>query len=107
MNLIQTFFPTPVDLKQYGLVMPDHVRASLIAKQDAANITQHRIAPVALSDGRYAINADVLTEAHVTGLFNGVNLFDSDAVDEIEILSWSAILDLLPKHSETDEGEFV
>jgi hypothetical protein len=102
MNLIQTFFPTPVDLKQYGLVMLANVRDSLVAKQDAANITQHRIAPVALEDGRYAVNADVLTEAHATGLFNGVNLFDSDAVDEIEILSWSAILDLLPKQQDLE-----
>jgi hypothetical protein len=102
MNLIQTFFPTPVDLKQYGLVMSADVRDSLVSKQDAANITQHRIAPVALEDGRYAVNADVLTESHATGIFNGVNLFNEDAVAEIQVMLWSDILDLLPKQQDLE-----
>ena len=92
----------PDYLREYGLVMPAAVRDSLVAKQDALNL-QHRVAPVALTDGRYALNADVLTEAHTDGLFNHIDQIDPDNLAQVVTMPWADVLVLLP---EPDPMEF-
>lgn len=98
MNPAAALFPDglPADLRAWGLVMPGPVRDSLIAKQDAAGLHSHRVAPVALSDGRWAVCADVLTEAHEAGLFSRVDLLDPAAVALVEVIPWPEVLALLP-----------
>lgn len=96
--IAETLFPNgiPDDLTAYGLVMPVAVRDSLVAKQDALNL-QHRVSPVALTDGRYALNADVLTEAHPDGLFNRIDQIDSDNLAQVITMPWDEVLALLPE----------
>jgi hypothetical protein len=76
--------------------MPQAVRDSLMAKQDEHNINRHRVNPVALTDGRWALNADVLTEAHQNGLFAHVDLIDPDALAQVVAEPWADVLALLP-----------
>jgi len=99
MDVLGYFFPDglPDDLKQYGLAMPEAVRDSLIAKQDAAKITLHRVQPVALINGQWALNADVLSEAHPNGLFNRVELLDAGNVAQVAAMPWADVLALLPQ----------
>jgi hypothetical protein len=99
MNLIDFFFPdgAPDDLKAFGLVMPEAVRDSLIAVQDAAGNPRHRLSPVALTDGRWALNADVLTEARPDGLFGPVTALNPDNVALVQVLPWDDVLTLLPQ----------
>jgi hypothetical protein len=99
MSLITIFFPdgAPDDLKQWGLVMPEVVRNSLIQKQDEANITLHRVNPVALTNGQWALNADVLSEAHEGGLFCHVELLDETNIAQVQVMPWADVLDMLPE----------
>jgi len=102
--VMDILFPdgVPADLREYGLVMPQAVRDSLIAKQDAANITLHRVQPVALINGQWALNADVLSEAHPNGLFNRVELLDAGNVAQVVTMPWSDVLALLPQSDPDD-----
>jgi hypothetical protein len=99
MSLIDVFFPdgAPDDLREYGLVMPEAVRNSLIQKQDEANITRHRVSPVALTNGDWALNADVLSEAHEGGLFCHVELLDPENIAQVQVMPWADVLDMLPE----------
>jgi hypothetical protein len=87
------FTNPPANLRDFGLVMTAATRAALIKKQDDAGITLHRVSPVALTDGRFALNADVLSEAHPGGLFIAPLIADADAA---EVLPWPDVLALLP-----------
>jgi len=104
MIIATTLFPegVPSDLRQYGLVMPQSVRDSLIAKQDALDL-QHRVNPIVLTDGRWALNADVLTEAHEGGLFCHVDQIDPDNLAQVTVEPWGDLLALLPE----PESEFL
>jgi hypothetical protein len=99
MNLVDVFFPEgpPDDLRQWGLVMPQSVRDSLIQKQDEANITLHRVNPVALTNGDWALNADVLSEAREGGLFCHVELLNPDNIAQVQVMPWADVLALLPE----------
>ena len=99
MNLIGHFFPegAPADLRDYGLVMPEAVRDSLIAVQDDHGNPRHRLAPVALTDGRYALSCDVLTEAREDGLFGPVTALDPANIAQCVTMPWPDVLALLPK----------
>jgi len=99
MNLVDVFFPEgpPDDLRQWGLVMPEAVRGTLILKQDTANLHLHRVNPVALTNGQWALNADVLSEAHEGGLFCHVELLDPDNIAQVQVTPWADVLDMLPE----------
>ena len=97
MSVADALFPSgvPADLREWGLVMPQAVRDSLVAKQDALGL-KHRVAPVALTDGRWALNADVLTEAHSSGLFSHVDQIEADNLSQVVVEPWADVLALLP-----------
>lgn len=96
--IADALFPNgvPDDLRQYGLVMPSAVRDSLVTKQEALDL-RHRVGPVALTDGRYALNADVLTEAHINGRFHHIDQIDPDNLAQVVTMPWADVLALLPE----------
>ena len=96
--IADALFPNgvPADLRQYGLVMPAAVRNSLVTKQESLNL-QHRVNPVALTDGSYALNADVLTEARTDGLFNHIDQIDPDNLAHVVTMPWADVLALMPE----------
>lgn len=103
MSLAAALFPAgvPDDLRAWGLVMPAEAAAALVAAQDAAGFRRHRVEPVPLTDGRCALCADVLTEAHPGGLFPAVRLVDAAALATVAVLPWRDVLALMPDASGT------
>lgn len=100
--ITETLFPagTPNDLHTYGLVMPQAVRDSLVYKQKVLGL-QHQVAPVALTDGRWALNARVLTEARPDGRFNHIDQIDPDNLAQVVVIPWGDVLSLLPEAEDT------
>lgn len=96
--MIEILFPdgVPDNLKAYGLVMPEAVRSSLILLQNEHGSARHRLSPVALTDGRWALNADILTEVYPSGLFGDANLINEDKVRLVQVLPWADVEALLP-----------
>lgn len=72
-----------------ALILTAEAAKALIAKQDG----QHQLAPVALTDGRYFLMADVLEEPLYAGKLNGV---------QYEIKALSNISNLMPKSTEDE-----
>lgn len=98
MSIVNDLFPDglPADLKAWGIVMPQAARDTLVALHDAQGWHLHRVTPVPLTDGRWSLSADVLSEAHPSGLFSGIALITPEMLNGVEILPWSEILTLLP-----------
>lgn len=102
--MIELFFSNglPDDLKAYGLVMPEAVRDSLIQKQDEHGNPRHRLSPVQLTDGRWALSADVLAEATPSGIFGSVEFLDEQNIAQVEVTPWPNVLALLPQPDPMD-----
>lgn len=93
----------PPTVAEYGLVMPQSVRDSLLAVQEQYGQSQHRLAPRALTDGRWALKADALTEAREDGVFGCVEYLDPENVALVDVVPWPEVAALLPVPVEEDE----
>ena len=69
-DLTATLFPggAPADLSDWLIVAPASAAAQLVAWQDAIGATRHRATPVPLSDGRFVLPANLLSETAPGGL---------------------------------------
>lgn len=91
--------PTLDDARKKGLVFSVADKDSMLAKQEQID-TPFRIAPIELTDGRWAICCDLLTEVS-PGVYQELfAALDTDKLAAAEILPWADVLALLP---ETDE----
>ncbi len=72
-----------------ALILTAETAEALIAKQDG----QHQLAPVALTDGRYFLMADVLEEPLYAGKLDNV---------QYEVKAFSKISNLMPKLTEDE-----
>lgn len=83
--------------KQYALVFGEEVYLALCETQKKFVHTKHKVSPVQLSDGKWALCADLLLEIEQGGLYHEgfaslpVNLFD-----KVEVNLWKDIVKLLP-----------
>lgn len=90
---------TDADAKGYALVFGDEPYAALTdAQQQQQQLTsQHRAAPVQLTDGRWMLCADLLTEIHPGGLYaDGFLLLPSELFDQVVVMPWVEAVELLP-----------
>jgi hypothetical protein len=71
------------------LILTAKIAEALIDKQEG----QHQLAPVALTDGRYFLMADVLDEPLYAGKLDGV---------QYEVKAFSKISNLMPKSTEDE-----
>ena len=100
MNLLKLIGPDrilPVDFdpKAHGLVFNDTIHAALLAVQ--ATDARHRIAPVELTDGTWASNADVLTEA-TDGVFSSIlSQLPTELAEQVTVVDWVDVLALMPE----------
>lgn len=60
------------------LIISAQSAQAITAKQDG----QHRLAPVPLTDGRYILSADVLTEPRFAAHLEGVD-YDTATLDDV------------------------
>ena len=99
MNLLELIgtdriLPTDFNPKAHGLVFDDTIHAALLAVQAAD--ARHRIVPVELTDGTWASNADVLTEA-TDGLFEPIfSQLPTELAEQVTVVAWEEVVNLLP-----------
>jgi hypothetical protein len=93
------------DLQAKALVFGD---TTLTALQDAQALrpgAQHRAQPVQLTDGRWMLSADLLSEVGVGGLYHdGFELLPSALFPSVEVLPWDDAIALLPPPPEMPLG---
>lgn len=89
--------PLPyADARQYGLVFSAEL-AERLAEVQAANPSQHYASPALLTDGRYLLCGDLLSEVGPGGLYaRGFAELNPTRFDEIDVLPWADCVALLP-----------
>lgn len=88
------------DLRGLWLVFDATMKATLDDTQFDQTI--NRVAPVALSDGRFAICADLLSEISESGLFHtAFARLDPRKFAAVEVIANDAFLQLLPSSQES------
>ena len=85
---------TANDAKALALVFG---QAGYDALQQAQPGGQNRAAPVQLTDGRWMLCADLLTEIHPGGLYAAAFArLPQDAFDQVEVMPWADAVALVP-----------
>jgi hypothetical protein len=88
--------------KTYGLVFDETTYQTVMSLQEQ-NPSQHQIAPVTLTDGRYALCADILREAVLGGIYaSGFSLIPQELYENVGVMSWSDVVEMLPKSEELE-----
>ena len=88
------------ELKGLALVFNSSLKDILEATQETF-ASQHKASPVELTDGRYMLCADLLTEIQPGGLYNqGFGLLDSDLFAQVEVISMEEAATLIPVSEE-------
>jgi hypothetical protein len=88
------------ELKGLFLVFNSSLKSILEATQETFN-SQHKVSPVPLTDGRFMLCADLLTEIGPEGLYSqGFGLLDTDLFSQVEVISLEEISALLPVSGE-------
>ena len=90
------YLPLPYDYaRQWGLVFGSDL-ADRLAEVQAENPSQHYARPTLLTDGRYYLGGDLLSEVP-TGLYgSGFSLLDPSRFHEIAVLPVADALALFP-----------
>jgi hypothetical protein len=88
------------ELKDLALVFDSNLKNVLEATQ-ATLQSKHQAAPVELTDGRFMLCADLLTEVGPGGLYSqGFGLLDTDLFSQVSVISMEEASALLPVSSE-------
>jgi len=94
---------TDAELKEYALIFNNSLRGILAQVEGERPNSRHRTGPVDLTDGRYLLCADLLTEVGPKGLYaDGFAQLPPDLFDQVEVLHWSEAVELIPQ----PESEF-
>lgn len=98
-DLINALFPDgpPADYKAYALLLPIETVQAMQAAQEAVASERHKVQPVATSDGRWLISADILSELDDDGIFrDAMDRFDGTHLAGVEVVPWADGVALLP-----------
>ena len=86
------------EAKTMALVFGQAAYEALRAAQSARPDAHHRAAPVQLSDGRWMLCADLLTEIRPGGLYaDGFALLPPEMFAQVEVMPWADAVALLPR----------
>ncbi len=89
---------TDADAKGYALVFGQAPYEALLSAQAQRPEAHHRAAPVQLTDGRWMLCADLLTEIQPGGLYaDGFALLPSELFEQVDVISWTDAVALLPE----------
>lgn len=84
------------ELKALALVFNSSLKNILEATQETFQ-SKHKAAPVELTDGRFMLCADLLTEIHPEGLYaQGFGMLDSNLFSQVEVISMEEASALIP-----------
>jgi hypothetical protein len=82
----------------HALVFADDLAQRLAEVQDEYGDPRHVPSPRLLTDGRYMLTADILTECVPGGLiYGGFSHLDASRFDEIEVMPIADAIALLPE----------
>lgn len=98
-ELIAALFPSgaPDDFKGHALLLPVATVQAMQDAQDAVGSAKHKVHPVATTDGRYLIGADILPELAPGGIFEpALPLFNMSALGGVDVVPWADGVALLP-----------
>ena len=104
-DLINALFPdgAPADYKAHALLLPLETVQAMQAAQDAVGSERHKVQPVATTDGRWLVSADILPELAPGGIFAAaMEHFDGTHLSGVEVVPWADGVALLPV---PDDGE--
>jgi hypothetical protein len=88
------------ELKSLALILNSNLKNILEATQETF-ASKHKASPVELTDGRFMLCADLLTEIAPGGLYaQGFGLLDTDLFAQVEVISMEEASALLPVASE-------
>ena len=105
-DLINALFPDgpPSDYKAYALLLDAAAVQAMQAAQDAVGSERHKVRPVATTDGRWLVSADILPEFHANGLFErAMPYLESSILEGIEVVPWQEGIALLPQPEDINE----
>ena len=98
-DMIAALFPdgTPADYKAYALLLPLETVLAMQDAQEAVASERHKVQPVATTDGRWLVSADILPELDDDGLFrDALDHFDGTHLTGVEVVPWADGVALLP-----------
>jgi len=101
LNTITTL--TDAEAKNYWLTFSTEVYETLMSIQEQ-HPSQHQVAPVQLTNGNWALCADILREASLGGLYaDGFALLPQDLFAEVSVITAEEFQGLLPPPEEIVE----
>ena len=109
-QLITALFPggPPADYKAHALILDAAAVQAMQAAQDAVGSDRHKVQPVATTDGRWLVSADILPELDDDGLFrDAMGHFDGTNLAGVEVVDWADGVALLPVPDDEDAGAWV
>ena len=104
-DMIAALFPDgpPADYKAHALLLPLETVLAMQAAQDAVASDRHKVQPVATTDGRWLVSADILPELDDDGLFRAaMDHFDGTHLAGVEVVDWAEGVALLPVPDDED-----
>ena len=99
-DMIAALFPggPPADYKAHALILDAAAVQAMQAAQDAVGSERHKVQPVATTDGRWLVSADILPELDDDGLFApAMEHFDGTHLAGVEVVPWADGVALLPR----------
>ena len=99
-QLIDALFPDgpPSNYKAHALLLDLAAVQAMQSAQDVVGSDRHKVQPVATTDGRWLVSADILDELAPGGVFAAaLEHFDGSALDGVEVMSWADGVALLPE----------
>lgn len=102
MTTLAQFLPqvpglTDVEAKSFALVLTQAAYDAILEAQAARLGARHRAAPVATTDGRWVLCADLLREVNEGGLYReGFALLPQGLFATVTVIPWDQAVALLP-----------
>jgi hypothetical protein len=89
------------DARQLALVFGQAPYDALLAAQAQRPDAQNHVAPVQLTDGRWMVCADLLTEIAPGGMYaDGFALLPPELFAQVDVMPWDDAVALLPQPEE-------
>ena len=104
-QLIAALFPDgpPANYTAHALLLDQTAVQAMQAAQEAVGSDRHKVQPVATTNGRWLVSADILPELDNDGLFRAaVDHFDGTHLAGVEVVPWADGVALLPVPDDED-----
>jgi hypothetical protein len=108
MNLLELISTNPdlATLRGLALILTPELQSTLVDVQEQLGPRQHQVATVLLTDGRFMLGADLLTEIGETGLYSaGFGQLPPEVLPLVDVMPMAEALALRPESEPMEFGE--